>query len=212
VVCEIRKGKDDENCTRITVGGNLIRYPGDAGTNTASLELIKLMLNSVISRKGARFACINIKKFYLDTPMKDPEYVRIKISDIPEEFILEYGLAGKEDKNGWIYFEIRRGCYGLPQAGILANNLLRGRLEEEGYYEAHSTSGLWRHKWRPIQFCLIMDDFGVEYVGIEHFNHLLKRLKKYHQIQTNMAGDKIAGINVQWDFPGRRVRIVIVDT
>ncbi len=90
----------------------------------------------------------------------------------------------------------------MPQAGILANNLLRGRLEEEGYYEAHSTPGLRRHKWHPIQFCLIVDDFGVEYVGIEHFNHLLTLLKKYHQIQTNMAGNKIVGINVQWDFPG----------
>jgi hypothetical protein len=84
--------------------------------------------------------------------MEDPEYVHIKITDIPEEFILEYGLAGKEDKNGWIYFEIQQGCYGLPQAGILANNLLHCQLEEEGYYEAHSTPGLWRHKWRPIQF------------------------------------------------------------
>ena len=84
------------------------------------------MLNSVISRKGARFACIDIKNFYLHTPMEDPKYVRIKITDIPEEFILEYGLAGMEDINGWISFEIRQGCYGLPQAGILANNLLCG--------------------------------------------------------------------------------------
>ena len=58
------------------------------------------MLNSVISRNGVRFACIDIKKFYLDTPMKDPEYIRIRITDIPEEYILEYRLAGKEDKNG----------------------------------------------------------------------------------------------------------------
>jgi hypothetical protein len=108
VVCEVRKGKDDENHTRITVGGNLICYPGNAGTNTASLELIKLMLNSVISRKGARFACIDIKNFYLDTLMEDPEYVRIKTTDIPEEFILEYGLARKDHINGWIYFEIHR--------------------------------------------------------------------------------------------------------
>jgi hypothetical protein len=107
VVCEIREGKDYENRTRITVGGNLICYPGNSGTNTALLELIKLMINSVILRKGARFVCIDIKNFYLDTPMDDPEYVRIKITDIPEEFILEYGLAGLEDKNGWIYFEIR---------------------------------------------------------------------------------------------------------
>ncbi len=62
-------------------------------------------------------------------PMVDPEYVCIKITDISKEFILEYNLAGKEDHNGWIYFEILRGCYGLPQAGILANNLLHGRLE-----------------------------------------------------------------------------------
>ncbi len=62
VVCEVREGKDNENCTRITVKGNLICYPGNAGTNTALLELTKLMLNSVISRKGAWFACIDIKK------------------------------------------------------------------------------------------------------------------------------------------------------
>ncbi len=105
-MCEIQEGKDDINCTRITVGGNLIFYPGDAGTNTATLELIKLMLNSVISCKGARFSTINIKNFYLETPMVDPKYFRIKITDIPKEFILEYDLTGKEDHNGWIYFDI----------------------------------------------------------------------------------------------------------
>jgi hypothetical protein len=80
-------------------------------------------------------------------------------------------------------------------------------LEEKGYYKAHSTPDLGRHTWHLIQFCFIVDDFGIEYVGIEHFNHLLMLLKKYHQIQTNMVGDKIAGINIQWDFPGRRVCI-----
>ena len=53
MVCEIWEGEDEKNRTRITVGGNLIFYPGDAGTNTALLELIKLMLNSVILPKGA---------------------------------------------------------------------------------------------------------------------------------------------------------------
>ncbi len=71
------------------------------GTNTASLELVKLMLNSVLSCKGARFSTIDLKQFYLDTPMIDPEYVSIKISDIPAEFIQEYKLAGT-DHNGWI--------------------------------------------------------------------------------------------------------------
>jgi hypothetical protein len=147
------------------------------------------------------------ENFYLDTPMVDPEYIRIKITNIPKEFILEYGLARKEDHNGWIYFEIRCGCYGLPQAGILANNLLHGCLEKEGYYKAATAPGLWKHKWRPVQFCLIVDDFGLEYIGIEHFSHLLLVLQRYHQVQTNMAGNKIEGLNVECDFPSKQVCI-----
>ena len=73
----------------------------------------------MLSRKGVRFSTIDLKNFYLDTPMPDPEYVLIKITDIPAEFIEEYKLAGT-DRDSWIYFEIRRSCYGLPQAGILA--------------------------------------------------------------------------------------------
>ncbi len=102
VVCKKWEGRDDKNHTRITIDGNLIFYPGDAGTSTALVELIKLMLNSVILRKGEWFSTIDIKNFYLDMPMVDPKYVRIKITEIPREFILEYDLAGKEDHNGWI--------------------------------------------------------------------------------------------------------------
>ena len=157
MVCEVRPEKDDPDCTRITIGGSIIYYPGDVGTNTATLELIKVLLNSVLSRKGARFSTTNLKNFYLDTPMKDSEYVRIKVADIPEEFIYEYNLQGM-DRNGWIYFEIRRGCYGLSRFGILANDLLRERLEAEEYYKAPTIPGLWCHIWRPVQFCLLVDN------------------------------------------------------
>jgi hypothetical protein len=122
-VCELRPEKDDLNHTCIIIGGNCICYPGNVGTNTALLKLVKLLLNSVLSWKGACFSSIDLKNFYLDTPTPDPEYVRIKITDILKEFIEEYNLAGR-DCDGWIYFEICQGCYGLPQAGILANNLL----------------------------------------------------------------------------------------
>ena len=77
----------------------------------------------------------------------------------------------------WVYYEIRRGCYVLPQSGILAKKQLRLRLEKYGYYEDRTTPGLWRHKWRPIQFYLIVDNFGVEYVGKQHVDHLATILK-----------------------------------
>jgi hypothetical protein len=77
--------------------------------------------------------------------MAKPEYICIKIFDIPNKFIKEYKLTGL-DHEGWIYFKIRQGCYGLPQAGILANNLLHFCLVAEGFYEAALTPSLWHHK------------------------------------------------------------------
>ena len=93
--------------------------------------------------------------------MERKEYVRVKYDDIPQEFCEEYGLESYEHK-GWVFFEVVRGAYGLTQSGKLANDLLRKRLEAAGYREATTTPGLWRHDWRPIQFVLIVDDFGVE--------------------------------------------------
>jgi len=51
--------------------------------------------------------------------------------------------------------------YGLPQAGILAKQLLRNRLLLHGYYECKHTPGLWRHLARPIFFTPVVDDFGL---------------------------------------------------
>jgi hypothetical protein len=42
-----------------------------------------------------------------------------------------------------------------------------------------------------------VDDFGVEYIGIEHFNFLPELLKKFHGVECNMAGDKVASIAIQ---------------
>ena len=43
-----------------------------------------------------------------------------------------------------------------------------------------------------------MDVFGVKYAGIEHFNFLLELLKKIHGVQCSMAGNKLAGIAIQF--------------
>ena len=92
--------------------------------------------------------------------MDKSEYAKIKISNIPSEFIEEYNLQ-TFDHNGWVYFEILRRCYGLPQSGKLANNLMRTRLKKLGYFEAATTPGLWRHTWCPIHFFLSVDEYGI---------------------------------------------------
>ena len=119
--------------------------------------------------------------------MERSEHVHIKQSDIPTEFIEEYNLT-QSVQNEWIYFEILRGYYGLPQSGILANDLLRTHLEKVGYYEESKTLGLWSHKWLPIQFVLIVDDFGIGYVGKQHTLHLLNILEQNYEITSGWEG------------------------
>jgi len=74
----IRTEKKDPNRMRAKMGGNLINYPDDVGVPTANLLLIKIFLNSIISTKGAKFANADLANFYLMSPLKRPEYAKIK--------------------------------------------------------------------------------------------------------------------------------------
>ena len=102
VVCEVRPQIADPNRMLITIGGNRIIYTGEVSTPTASLELVKLIINSVLSGHGAKFACFDVKSFYLATPMVQSEFVKIRIEDIPQDFVLEYNII-LFVHNGWVY-------------------------------------------------------------------------------------------------------------
>ena len=44
---------------------------------TRCLKLVKLMIKQVLSKQSAKAACLDAKSFYLNTPMDEPEHVRI---------------------------------------------------------------------------------------------------------------------------------------
>jgi hypothetical protein len=127
IVVDYRPQKEEENRTRLTVGGNLIDFPGEVSTPTADITTTKLVINSTVSTPNAKYMCGDIKHFYLGVPMERKEYMRLPISVIPEEMIGENNLAHLVYK-GFVYIEICKGMYGLPKAGILANQLLTKRL------------------------------------------------------------------------------------
>ena len=134
--------------------------------------------------------------------MDRSEYAKIKTSDILSDFIEEYNLQNFAH-NGWVYFEIIRGCYGVPQGGKLANNLLRTILKKSGYFEAATTPGIWRHTWCPIQFFLIVDDFWIEYVGGGYAHHRRQCLQEYDEITEDWKGNKFPGIDLEWNYAAK---------
>ena len=66
--------------------------------------------------------------------MERYEYPKIKAEYLPEETIKKYNLEGKINK-GYVYIEIRKRMYGLPQARQIANELLKERIKAKRYYE-----------------------------------------------------------------------------
>jgi hypothetical protein len=89
------------------MGGNLVNYPDDCGTPTANLLTVKLMLNSIISSPNAKFMTINLKDFYLNTPMSRYEYFRMKLELFPQDVINEYGLQNKMDTDGNVFCKVK---------------------------------------------------------------------------------------------------------
>jgi hypothetical protein len=206
-VCQLKSNKADVHRTRLSVGGNKVHYPGNVGTPTADLTLVKMHINSVISTHGVQYMTLYIKNFYLNTPMVRYENVRIKIEDIPEEIIVEYNLHDKVSSDGHVYVKIQKGMYGLPQAGILAQKLLEKQLNKHGYSQSKAVPGLWTHKTRPILFTLDVDDFGVKYVKKEHAMHLISILKQHYEISKDWTGSKYIEITFIWDYSNRRVHL-----
>ena len=126
--------------------------------------------------------------------------MRMKLKMFPDDVIEEYNLREKSEPNGYVYIEVRKGMYGLPQAGLLAQKLLEKRLAKHGYKQSDVTPGLWTHEWRPIYFLLVVDDFGVKYVGEEYAAHLVAALKETYDIEVDKNGDKYVGISLDWDY------------
>ena len=113
IVVDFRAQKTDPNRVRITAGGNLIKYPGELTTRTADLTTSKVIWSSVLSTKDARFMGIDIKNFYLGTPLDRYEYMKLPLSLFPRHTIEQYDLR-RHEKGGFVYVEIRRAIYGLP--------------------------------------------------------------------------------------------------
>ncbi len=134
--------KDDPNQTRLTVGGNWIVHHGNVSTPAVKMMTVKMHLNSMILTNGVRYCTFHIKDFYLNMPMEQPEYMRMKLSDLPQEFVDLYDLTKMAEDNRNVYIKVRKGMYGLPQARILAHRLLEQWLNEHGYQQSQVTPGL----------------------------------------------------------------------
>jgi hypothetical protein len=123
IVCDYKPNKKEKERVRLTVGGDILDDSGDVATSTADINTFNFLINSPLSTTDATMMMMDIKNYYLRTPLPRYEYMRMLLSRFPEEIVNKYNITALA-VDGWVNIEIRKGMYGLKQAGLLANHLL----------------------------------------------------------------------------------------
>jgi hypothetical protein len=198
IVCDYKPHKKEKERVLLTVGGDRLDYSGDIATSTADITTFKILINITLSTKDAAMMMMDIKNYYIGTPLPRFEYMKMQLQ--------RYNLSALA-VDGWVCIEIRKGMYGLKQAGLLANQLLQTHLAPFGYYPAWHTPGLWLHKTRPISFTLVVDDFAVKYVGKQHAEHLRNALLQTYELATDWTATVYSGMTLKWDYDTRPCEI-----
>jgi len=201
IVCTHRPEKTTPHCIHWTMGGDQVEYFGDVSTKTTDIVTTKLLFNSVISTPGMRCMIGDLKDFYLGTPMllTDYAYMHIPVLAIPNSIMEHYKLHNLVH-NGHVYVEIRKGMYGLPQAGRIANEHLQCLLLPHGYHPCPLTPSLWQYDTRDVCFTLVMDDFAICYTNRNDVMHLLTALQKQYQVTEDWNAMHYCGLTLTWDY------------
>jgi hypothetical protein len=97
--------------------------------------------------------------------------------------------------------------YGLPQLGLIANKLLEEQLKKLGYWQSKLVPGLWKHNTRPIQFTLVVDNFGIKYTRKEDVEHLKSVIELNYTVTAYWTGNRYIGITLNWDYKQRQVHL-----
>jgi hypothetical protein len=171
LTCDFKPNKTAKHRVRLTVGGDRLDYSGDTVTSTADITTFKILINSTLSTKDTKMMMLDIKNYYLFTPLPTYEYMQLPISILAIDIIEKYRLTHLK-VNGWVYLEICKGMYGSKQAGLLVNQMLQKRLKPFGYHLARHMPGLWLHSTKTMAFSLVVDYCAVKYVTEADAHHL----------------------------------------
>ena len=72
--------------------------------------------------------------------------------------------------------------------------------QKAGLQTKLNTPGFWTHEWRPISFSICVDNFGVEYVGKKHDDHLIAVLQEHYKISNDWDGKRYLVLDLDWDY------------
>ena len=92
---------------------------------------------------------------------------------------------------------------GLKQAVRIDNDRIEAHISHFVLAPVPRTPALWKHTTKPITLSLVVDNFGVRYVGKENSNYLIQSLQKWYIIFIDWTGFLFCVLNIAWDYAAR---------
>jgi hypothetical protein len=197
-----KKLKNGEYVYRVrgTAGGNNSSYEGDTAAYVADMTTFKILCNKTISDEGKRMSTADISDMYLHSQLEEPEYMWIRLCDIPPATIQHFDIKSRTALGATkVAVRIKGGMYGLPQAGLLAQKKLVKVLYDNDYYMCKSTICLFKHRTLATEFVLTVDDFAISHKPSE-LQHLLDALKSVYPITFETGTHIIDYIGFKAEF------------
>jgi len=196
---------------RLTYGGNNSDFDGLRTSHTVDIATVKMFLNAIVT-EDADYVTLDLEDFYLFTVLDRPEYMRMPVAYIPQDLRIELGMATLPD-DASVLWEINKGLYGMPQAGLLAKTALNTLLSANGYDECVFTQGLYKHKTRPISFTVWVDDFLIKFkrgTSKADINHLLDVLRTKYKFKIDWNGRQYLGLTIDYRRPTKSRRSLTI--
>ena len=207
-----RKYKSDgSRRTRGTAGGDLIIPNGPVKSDVASIQSVKILINSILSTPGARAATMDIDDFFVSgTLLPESEYMYLTWEQLTPEFQERF-----KDPDLWkdnkILARIDKTIYGLPQSSLLSQRDLVKLLAEHGYHQLKCDECIFSNADKSVQFALVVDDFLSKYTNLTNFEHLIQTLKSRYGLKVDMEAKKYLGMKLDWDYKNGTMEISMPD-
>jgi hypothetical protein len=116
----------------------------------------------------------------------------INLSSLPQDIIDEYGLL-ELSHDGCVYIDIQKYHTSIrhPRERIVTKKIIFGRVSP---HQIHPW--LMETETRPVWFSLVVDDFGIKYIGRVNAKHLMTSIKKNYAISRDWTGSAYCGLKL----------------
>ena len=208
IACRIKQNQSGKLVQRVRIAFGGVNWDKTNNTKADVVDrtTFKIMCNVAVS-ENANLSGVDISDFYIHTPLKEKEYMKIPINVIPAELIQKYNLDRFYER-GYVSVILHKTLWGHPEAGRLSQKKLIKHLNANGYYETNTTM-LFRHESRNITFILCVDDFLVKWTNEQDYEHFTGILEQVYPIKKQLVANNYIGFNIDYDKKERKITLSI---